>query len=74
MQSAAVEVEFGEAFIAGKHYKVPLEKLGVLSKFIKEVFTPGIPANTPSNIRALSFSVLLKDYYEEHFSEYEVKP
>ena len=59
----------------GKLYRIPQEKMDELLKYIKEVWGAGLDQvypRVPTNTRGLSFTLFLREWYDEHFKEYEV--
>ena len=62
-------------------YDIPDEEMHNLNDYIENVWTPAFEQGLctdngikkiPSNIRALSFTLFLKDYYKDNFSKYKV--
>ena len=59
----------------GEKYLIPIYELQKLEEFIKTTWTPNIPTNTPSNTKALSFTLFLRDWFRDNFSKYrEARP
>ena len=69
------------SYFGGQTYDIPKAELNKLTDFIKDVWIPELERGlcgeqgikrVPTNIRALSFTIFLKEWYRNNFQKYKV--